>query len=79
MMRFDDPTLLDRMDVDGHDFEALALGFQAEDRFNRRAGTLVEVASSKSFGHALLSLHFRDGLPSPAARALAEVLRQFVT
>ena len=52
--------------------------FQAEPRFNR-AGTLVEVASSKSFGHALLSLHFRDGLPSPAARALAEALRQFVT
>ncbi|MEC7657696.1 MAG: hypothetical protein VX416_15250 [Pseudomonadota bacterium] len=79
MMRFDDPTLLDRTDVDGHDFEASAFGFQAEDRFNRRAGTLVEVASSKSFGHALLSLHFRDGLPSPAVRALAEVLRQFVT
>ncbi|MEC7573433.1 MAG: hypothetical protein VX973_00865, partial [Pseudomonadota bacterium] len=78
-MRFDDPTRLDRMDVDGHDFEASALGFHAEDRFILRAGTLVEAASSKSFGHALLSLHFRDGLPSPAARALAEVLRQFVT
>ena len=43
-----------------------------------RAGTLVEVAPSKSFGHALLSLHFRDRLPSTAARALAEVLRQSV-
>ena len=78
MIKFDDPTLLDRMDVDGHDFEGSALGFHAEDRFNLRAGTLVEVASSKSFGHALLSLHFRDRLPSPAARALAAALRQSV-
>jgi len=44
-----------------------------------RAGTLVEVAWSKLFGHALLSLHFRDHLPSAAARALAEALRQSVT
>ena len=44
------------MDVDGHDFD-FGLTVYAEDSFNLRAGTLVDVASSKSFGHVLLSLH----------------------
>jgi len=41
-----------------------------------RSGELVEVAPAKSFGYALLSVHYRDRLPSLAVRAFAEALRE---